>query len=211
MELRLKPVVKGLAAAFGGLMIVSAHAQQQPAQPQVQEEVVVTGTRIRTPGAESPSPLQVISNRDIEESGTVNLQQILLQNPSVGAPAVARTNSNFATSSAGVATVDLRNLGTSRTLVLVNGRRFVAGIPGESAVDLNSIPADFIERVELLTGGASSMYGSDAVAGVVNIILKKNFEGLSLTRRTACRAKATTPRPRSPRPGAPTSPTARAT
>ena len=180
MELRLKPVVKGLAAAFGGLMIVSAHAQQQPAQPQVQEEVVVTGTRIRTPGAESPSPLQVISNRDIEESGTVNLQQILLQNPSVGAPAVARTNSNFATSSAGVATVDLRNLGTSRTLVLVNGRRFVAGIPGESAVDLNSIPSDFIERVELLTGGASSMYGSDAVAGVVNIILKKNFEGLSL-------------------------------
>ncbi len=180
MELRLKPVVQGLAVAFGGLMVVSAHAQQQPAQPQVQEEVVVTGTRIRTPGAESSSPLQVITSREIEDSGAVNLQEVLLQNPAVGAPTIARTNSNFATASAGVATVDLRNLGTSRTLVLVNGRRFVAGIPGDSAVDLNAIPADFIERVEILTGGASSMYGSDAVAGVVNIILKKNFEGLAL-------------------------------
>lgn len=179
MELRLKPVVRGLAVAFGGLMIVSAHAQQQPAQPQVQEEVVVTGTRIRTPGAESASPLQVITSQDIEQTGAVNVQDVLLQNPTVGAPTIARTNSNFATASAGVATVDLRNLGTSRTLVLVNGRRFVAGIPGDSAVDLNAIPADFIERIDILTGGASSMYGSDAVAGVVNIILKRNFEGLA--------------------------------
>jgi len=177
MKLKMKPVVRGLAAAFGGLMIVSASAQQQP---QVQEEVVVTGTRIRTPGAESPSPLQVITSRDIEESGAVNLQQILLQNPVVGAPTFARTNSTLASFSSGVATVDLRNLGTSRTLVLVNGRRHVAGLPGDSAVDLNAIPADFIERVEILSGGASSLYGSDAVAGVVNIILKKNFEGLAL-------------------------------
>lgn len=176
MKLRVKPVVHGLAAAFGGLMIVSANAQQ----PQVQEEVVVTGTRIRTPGAESPSPLQVITAKEIAESGAVNLQELLAKNPTVGAPSIARSNSNFATSSAGVATIDLRNLGTSRTLVLVNGRRFVAGIPGESAVDLNAIPTDFIERVELLTGGASSMYGSDAVAGVINIILKRDYQGLTL-------------------------------
>jgi outer membrane receptor protein involved in Fe transport len=104
----------------------------------------------------------------------------LLQNPAFGSPAISRTNSNFSTSSAGVATVDLRNLGTERTLVLVNGRRFVAGIPGESAVDLNTIPQQFIERVEILTGGASSVYGSDAVAGVVNIIYKKDFEGVEL-------------------------------
>ncbi|WP_229459424.1 TonB-dependent receptor domain-containing protein [Massilia cavernae] len=96
----------------------------------------------------------------------------------MGTPAISRTNSNFSTASAGVATVDLRNLGTSRTLVLVNGRRVVSGVPGDSAVDLNTIPTDFIERVELLTGGASATYGSDAVAGVVNIILKKNFNGL---------------------------------
>jgi outer membrane receptor protein involved in Fe transport len=177
MKLKVKPVVRGLSVAFGGLMIVSANAQQQP---QVQEEVVVTGTRIRTPGAESPSPLQVITSQEIEATGAVNLQDVLLLNPVVGAPTIARTNSTFATASSGVATVDLRNLGTSRTLVLVNGRRHVAGIPGDSAVDLNAIPADFIERIEILSGGASSLYGSDAVAGVVNIILKRNFEGLAL-------------------------------
>ncbi len=96
----------------------------------------------------------------------------------MGTPTVSRTNSNFLTSSGGVSTINLRNLGDSRTLVLVNGRRFVSGMPGESAVDLNTIPTDFIERVELLTGGASATYGSDAVAGVVNIILKKNFNGV---------------------------------
>ena len=98
----------------------------------------------------------------------------------MGAPTVSRTNSNFLTSSAGVTTVNLRNLGDSRTLVLVTGRRFVSGVPGDSAVDLNTIPTDFIERVELLTGGASATYGSDAVAGVLNIILKKNFNGALL-------------------------------
>ena len=76
--------------------------------------------------------------------------------------------------------VDLRDLGSDRTLVLVNGRRYVAGIPGSTAVDLNTIPTDFIERVEILTGGASAAYGSDAVAGVVNIILKKNFQGVTI-------------------------------
>ena len=98
--------------------------------------------------------------------------------PAFGTPGISRTNSNFSTSSAGVATVDLRNLGSNRTLVLVDGRRFVAGIPGTSTVDLNTIPAAFIERTDVLTGGASAVYGSDAVAGVVNIIYKKHFEGV---------------------------------
>ena len=84
----------------------------------------------------------------------------------------------------GVATVNLRNLGDARTLVLVNGRRFVAGVSGSSAVDLNAIPTDFIERVELMTGGASATYGSDAVAGVINIILKHNLNGLSFDAST---------------------------
>ncbi|WP_395406164.1 TonB-dependent receptor plug domain-containing protein [Pseudoduganella sp. UC29_106] len=142
------------------------------------QQVTVTGSRIASPNAESPSPLQVLTAADIAASGVTNVQELLLKNPTMGTPTVSRTNSNFQTSSAGVSTVDLRNLGTSRTLVLVNGRRYVAGIPGETAVDLNTIPTDFIERVELLTGGASATYGSDAVAGVVNIILKKNFNGL---------------------------------
>jgi outer membrane receptor protein involved in Fe transport len=166
----------------------SGAAQQQAAAtapaattaPTAMQRVEVTGSRIASPNAESPSPLQVLSAADIAASGATNLQQVLLENPTMGSPAISRTNSAFQTASVGVATVDLRNLGTARTLVLVNGRRFVSGIPGESAVDLNSIPTDFIERVELLTGGASAAYGSDAVAGVVNIITKRNFNGLML-------------------------------
>ncbi len=141
------------------------------------QRVEVTGSRILSVNAEASAPVQVFSSADIAASGVANVQDLLLKLPVMGTPAISRTNSNFSTSSAGVALVDLRNLGSDRTLILVNGRRYVAGVPGSSAVDLNTIPTDFIERVEVLTGGASSVYGSDAVAGVINIIFKKNFEG----------------------------------
>lgn len=142
------------------------------------DEIVVTGSRIATTNLQSASPVQIFSAEDIRVSGVANIQDLLVKNPAVGAPLFSRTNSNFLVSSAGVATVDLRNLGVDRTLVLVDGRRFVSGVPGSQAVDLNAIPTAFIERVDILTGGASSIYGSDAVAGVVNIIYKKNFEGV---------------------------------
>ncbi|WP_229510670.1 TonB-dependent receptor domain-containing protein [Massilia sp. CFBP 13721] len=167
----------------GGQNQSGAAQQQAAAAAEGQtpmQRIEVTGSRIASPNADSPSPLQVLSAADIAASGAANLQQVLLDNPTMGSPAISRTNSAFQTASVGVATVDLRNLGTSRTLVLVNGRRFVSGIPGESAVDLNSIPTDFIERVELLTGGSSAAYGSDAVAGVVNIITKRSFNGIML-------------------------------
>ena len=162
---------------LGGMTLGVHTAYAQNASEPVQQ-VVVTGSRLAAPNAESPSPLQVLTAADIAASGVTNLQELLLKNPTLGTPAFSRTNSNFQTASVGVATVDLRNLGTSRTLVLINGRRVVAGVPGESAVDLNSIPTDFVERIELLTGGASATYGSDAVAGVVNIIFKRNFSGI---------------------------------
>ncbi|AXA92125.1 TonB-dependent siderophore receptor [Massilia sp. YMA4] len=165
----------GLGGAVFSMQVWAQTATEAPMQT-----VQVTGSRIASPGAESPSPLQVLSSADIAASGATNLQELLSKNPTLGTPTVSRTNSNFSTSSAGVSTVNLRNLDTSRTLVLLNGRRFVSGIPGDSAVDLNVIPTDFIERVELLTGGASATYGSDAVAGVVNIITKRNFTGLIL-------------------------------
>jgi iron complex outermembrane receptor protein len=151
-------------------------ANQQESQND--EEIVVTGSRIATSSLNSPSPIQVITSDAIQRSGVVNVQEVLLENPAFGTPTISRTNSNFSTSSAGIATVDLRNLGTARTLVLVNGRRFVSGLPGGSAVDLNVIPTQLIERVDVLTGGASAVYGSDAVAGVVNIIYKTDFQGL---------------------------------
>ncbi|WP_250885565.1 TonB-dependent receptor domain-containing protein [Shewanella jiangmenensis] len=142
------------------------------------ERIQVTGSRMRGTDLQGFSPVQTVDAKEIDSSSVANIQDLLLKNPAFGSPAISRTNSNFSTSSAGVATVDLRNLGTDRTLVLVNGRRFVSGIPGSAAVDLNTIPTQFIERVDIMTGGASAVYGSDAVAGVVNIIYKQEFEGV---------------------------------
>ena len=167
------------AAAALGLIASSAFAQAQGNSQQL-ERVEVTGSRIMSLNAESAAPIQVLSAADIAASGVANLQELLLKSPVFGSPTISRNNSNFSTSSAGVATVDLRNLGYNRTLVLVNGRRYVSGVPGDSAVDFNTIPADFIERIEIMTGGASSTYGSDAVAGVVNVILKRNFQGMRM-------------------------------
>jgi len=142
------------------------------------ETVVVTGTLIRSPDITSPSPLQSIDAQFIQDQGTINIQDALQLNPSFGAPGYSRTVSNGDVTNAGTATVNLRNLGANRTLVLIDGMRTVAGVPGTAQVDLSMIPTDFIERVDVLTGGASSLYGSDAIAGVVNFIYKKNFEGL---------------------------------
>lgn len=141
-------------------------------------DVVVTGSRIVSPTITSVSPVQVISDVQIAQAGVANVQDLLLENPVFGTPTYSRTNSAFLTSGTGAATVDLRNLGTDRTLVLINGRRVVAGIPGSATVDINVVPAQFLQRVDILTGGASSLYGSDAVAGVVNLIYKDNFEGI---------------------------------
>lgn len=172
----LKYAAAPLAISLG---IISAPSYAQEAVAEEEDvAIVVTGSRISINGLTSPSPLQTVGEVAIEQSGVVNLQELLLENPAFGTPGISRTNSNFATASAGAATVDLRNLGSARTLVLVNGRRFVAGVPGSSAVDLNTIPTQFIERVDILTGGASAVYGSDAVAGVVNIIYKTDFEGI---------------------------------
>ena len=143
-------------------------------------DIVITGSRVASAGAVSASPLQTIGSAQIQAQGAINVQEVLLQNPTFGTPGISRTNSSFATQSAGVATVNLRNLGEDRTLVLVNGRRFVSGVPGSNAVDLNVIPTQFLDRVDVLTGGASAVYGSDAVAGVVNMIYKTKFDGVQI-------------------------------
>lgn len=152
-----------------------------PESGQIQDapsDVVVTGTRITGPGLTSAAPVQSITSADIQATGQLNVQDVLLRNPTFGTPTFSRTNTAFATSGIGVATVDLRNLGIDRTLVLIDGRRVVSGVPGSAAVDLNMIPTEFIERVDVLTEGASAVYGSDAVAGVVNIIYRHNFQGI---------------------------------
>jgi outer membrane receptor protein involved in Fe transport len=157
----------------------AAQAPVAQAEPTSQETIVVTGSRIVSPNIVSLAPVQVVGEQDIDRSGAVNVQEVLLKNPAFGTPALSTTNSAFLTSGAGTATVDLRDLGSNRTLVLINNRRVVGGAGANTpVVDLNTIPTQFIERVDILTGGASSLYGSDAVAGVVNFIYKRNFEGL---------------------------------
>lgn len=160
------------------MLSAPAHAQDAAAADEASEDtIVVTGSRIGRPELEGSSPVQVLGEASILQQGSQNVSDILNKMPSIGT-GIGRTNSNFLTSGNGVATVNLRNLGNSRTLVLVNGRRVAAGLGGTSAVDINNIPTDLLQRVEVLTGGSSAVYGSEAMAGVVNFILKDDFEGI---------------------------------
>jgi outer membrane receptor protein involved in Fe transport len=142
------------------------------------QTIVVTGSRIATPELESPVPVTIVSDQAIQSSGQVNISDVLRELPSVGTSALSTTNSNFLTGDSGINTINLRNLGDQRTLVLVNGRRFTPGVPTTSEVDFNMIPTDLIDHIEILTGGASAVYGSDAVAGVVNVIYKTKLDGI---------------------------------
>jgi outer membrane receptor protein involved in Fe transport len=171
-----------------------AQTTQTAAEPTAGETIVVTGSRIVSPNITSLAPVQVVGEQDIDKAGAVNVQEVLLENPSLGTPLLSTTNSAFLTSGAGSATIDLRDFGTNRTLVLINGRRVVGGVPISANVDLNVIPTQFIERIDILTGGASSLYGSDAVAGVVNFIYKRNFEGLQLEGQYGITEKGDWPR-----------------
>ncbi|MDX6017645.1 TonB-dependent receptor [Shewanella indica] len=142
------------------------------------ERIEVTGSRIQRQDMETASPVTVINADTIRAEGFTSVDQLLQAQTSMAGAAIGSTTNNGA---AGVAQVDLRGMGAKRTLVLLNGRRMVnSGSGADSAVDLNSIPVAMIARVEILKDGASAVYGSDAIAGVVNIITKKDFEGLQL-------------------------------
>ncbi|MFC3032772.1 TonB-dependent receptor domain-containing protein [Pseudoalteromonas fenneropenaei] len=152
------------------------------------ERVAVTGSRILSIEAGSPSPVTVIDKDFILASGATDISELLNKLPSM-APGLSSGTSNY-NGNAGMSTQDLRGQGTKRTLTLVNGRRHVGSIPGESTVDMSSIPTGLIERIEILTGGASSIYGADAVAGVVNIITKKDYVGSSLNVSTGITSRS---------------------
>lgn len=145
------------------------------------EEIVVTGSRIARDEYSSPAPLSVYEQDDLINSGVVTLDEFLMESPSfTGFQHSVGTNYG----GTGLKAVSLRGLGTKRTLVLINGRRqvgsFIGGSGDIGAVDLNTIPHAIIERVEVLKDGASTIYGSDALAGVVNVILKREFQGVQL-------------------------------
>lgn len=140
------------------------------------EEVVVTGTRIQRIDLDAVSPVTSVTAQEFELSGNVNVEELLNELPGV-VPSFGENSNNPGD---GTARVDLRGLGDSRTLVLVNGRRWIPSTQS-GVVDLNTIPSTLIERTDILTGGSSSVYGSDALAGVVNFQLKQDFEGVEIT------------------------------
>jgi len=143
--------------------------------------IVVTGSRIRSPNLESTNPVTVVSGEQFFQTGQVSVGDVLNELPQLR-NTFSQQNSTRFLGTRGLNLVDLRGLGSSRTLVLVNGRRHVAGdiLSTGVSVDTNTIPTDLIQSVEVLTGGASAVYGSDAIAGVVNFKLRTDYEGLQL-------------------------------
>jgi iron complex outermembrane receptor protein len=174
-----KPSIVATQVALA-LMTQVAYAQQPAQTADRVERVEVTGTRLPQLSTEGPSPVTVMDAQEIRMDGLSKAEDLLNNLPQVYA-AQGSMSSNGAT---GTATVNLRNLGETRNLVLLNGRRMPAGSPrsgtASAAADLNQIPVGLIQRVELLTGGASAVYGSDAITGVVNFIMNDRFEGLQV-------------------------------
>jgi outer membrane receptor protein involved in Fe transport len=176
-----KMMSRTLRTVFAGSMLVGMTAMMhnaiaQEAAPQKIESVQVTGTRITTPGTTSTSPISSVSSEEIKSSQPVAVEEFFKGLPAA-VPAIGPGTNN---GSAGGATIDLRGLGPNRTLVMINGRRLVP-FNLNGTVDTNTIPIALLSRVDLLTGGASVAYGADAVAGVVNFNLKKNFTGIDVT------------------------------
>src|SRR4029078_12043726 len=134
------------------------------------------------PEFSNPNPTQTFSGETLQQAGTTNLTDFLTDLPALHGSTTHDdvSGSNLASAQAvGVNLLNLRNLGTNRTLVLVNGRRHIAGFPGSASVDINTIPTDLIDRIDIETGGTSAVYGSDGVSGVVNFIMKRDFSGLT--------------------------------
>jgi outer membrane receptor protein involved in Fe transport len=181
------------SAAFVGLALLAVPAAAQEATqtapeataqdsaPESGDAIVVTGSRIRRPNLDSPVPVTTIQGEEFFQTGTTSVGDVLNELPALTST-FSQSNSTRFLGTAGLSLLDLRGLGTQRTLVLVNGRRHVAGDILNAAVspDVNTIPTDLIDRVDVVTGGDSAVYGSDAIAGVVNFVLKDHYDGLQI-------------------------------
>jgi iron complex outermembrane recepter protein len=185
MNIRMKQLSMAVVQSLAIASVATVADAQTPAPapaaapataPEKVEKIEVTGSRIPSANLESTSPITTIDAQAIKVDGVRSVENLLNNLPQV----FADQGGNVSNGATGTATVNLRGLGATRTLVLVNGRRLPPGSPREFAADLNQIPAPLIKRVEILTGGASAIYGSDAVAGVVNFIMNDKFEGVQL-------------------------------
>ncbi len=159
----------------GWVFGAAAPGYAQPAADNNIEELLVTGSRIKRPDLTSNSAIAIVDAADLRMTNTINPEEFLRDDPRFVAAVGGNTNNG----NDGAATVDLRNLGEERTLVLVDGKRFTP-YDYQGFVDLSMIPTALIERVEVVTGGASAVYGSDAIGGVVNFVMKKDFSGVEL-------------------------------
>jgi len=175
-----KPSIVATQVALALMGAQVAYAQQPAQTAERVERVEITGTRLPQLSTEGPSPVTVMDAQEIRMDGLSKTEDLLNNLPQV----YAAQGSNASNGATGTANVNLRNLGPTRNLVLMNGRRMPAGSPrsgaSSAAADLNQIPAPLIQRVELLTGGASAVYGSDAITGVVNFIMNDRFEGFQV-------------------------------
>ncbi|MFZ5842916.1 MAG: TonB-dependent receptor plug domain-containing protein [Pseudomonadota bacterium] len=170
---RNNPIAKAIRFALIGGAAAAAVSPVFAAEEAAEEEtrIEVTGSRIKRTDIEGANPVQVLDRQAIEATGLASVGDILQDIPSAG----SSINTTFNNGGDGSTTIDLRNLGSQRVLVLLNGRRWNTGLGG--TVDLNNIPSAIVERIEVLKDGASAIYGSDAIAGVVNIITRKDYEG----------------------------------
>ncbi|WP_417485698.1 TonB-dependent receptor plug domain-containing protein [Maricaulis sp.] len=176
-----------VGAAMSAIMLASTTglAQQAGETPEATSQddtIVVTGSRIRRTNATTAIPTQIFTTNDIVESGTVDVGELLAAMPGVDAD-LSPENSELSIQNSGLSTVNLRGLGADRTLVLINGRRAVSNSGNGERVSLQTIPAGFVQSIEVTTGGASAIYGSDAIAGVANIILERDFDGIEVNAR----------------------------
>ena len=179
-RLRSAAAPLALAVTLAGQPVLAQEAADAAAADEG-DVIVVTGSRIARPEYSLPNPVVSLGSEDIEQSGETNLTEFLAEQPALigSQTSTLSAGSNLLNAQqVGSNFLDLRNLGEDRTLVLVDGRRHVAGYPGTAAVDINTIPTDLVESIDVLTGGASAIYGADGVSGVVNFILKRDFEGL---------------------------------
>ena len=167
------------AAPIGSDTTTGAVAQTVAPEANAGSDIVVTGSRIARPTLNSPIPVTTVTQADLTRTGAIVIGDVLNDLPSLRST-YSQANSTQFIGTAGINLLDLRGLGPTRTLVLVNGRRHITGSTGDFLVDTNTIPTDLIDRVDIVTGGSSAVYGSDAMAGVVNFVLKRNFDGVSL-------------------------------
>ena len=169
------------ALAPVGVSAQDSVAEEEAAETGAQEQIIVTGSRIaRDPNATAPLPISTLDSEALRNFGSTDATAALRQIPALISSGTVADSIERGGGGVGQATLNLRQLGSNRTLVVIDGWRHVSGVAGSQTVDVSTIPNALIERVEVLTGGASAVYGADAVTGVVNYVLKRDFEGFTI-------------------------------